>query len=58
MAKFTRLSILRAEQNPWEWPPKNVMESQSKDFVKTVQQWIEGNPPPEHHDESERESQR
>ncbi|KAF8274940.1 RAM signaling pathway protein-domain-containing protein [Lactarius quietus] len=58
LVKFTRLSILRAEQNPWEWPPKSVMEMQSKDFVKTVQQWIEGNPPSENYEESERESQR
>ncbi|KAH9005232.1 RAM signaling pathway protein-domain-containing protein [Lactarius hatsudake] len=60
MAKFTRLSILRAEQNPWEWPPKSIMELQSttKDFIKTVQQWIEGNASSEHREELERESQR
>lgn len=60
MTKFTRLSILRAEQNPWEWPPKSIMEfrSTTKDFIKTVQQWIEGNAPSGHYEESERDSQR
>ncbi|KAI0006106.1 RAM signaling pathway protein-domain-containing protein [Russula compacta] len=48
--KFTHLSILRAEQNPWEWPPKRLMETQSpmKDFIKAVQQWVEDNSPSEH----------
>ena len=60
MVKFTHLSILRTEQNPWEWPPKSVMEipSTTKDFIKTVQQWIESNAQSEHREESERESQR
>ncbi|KAI9466287.1 RAM signaling pathway protein-domain-containing protein [Lactarius psammicola] len=60
IVKFTRLSILRAEQNPWEWPPKSIMETQSttKDFIKTVQQWIEGNASSDHREETERESQR
>jgi Leucine-rich repeat (LRR) protein len=50
LVKFTNLSILRAEQNPWEWPPKRVMETQSptKDFILAVQQWIEDNTPSEH----------
>ncbi|KAI9510837.1 RAM signaling pathway protein-domain-containing protein [Russula earlei] len=50
LVKFTHLSILRAEQNPWEWPPKRVMETQSptKHFIKAVQQWIEDNTPSEH----------
>ena len=50
LVKFTHLSILRAEQNPWEWPPKRLMESQSptKDFIKTIQHWIEDNAPSEH----------
>ena len=50
IVKFTHLSILRAEQNPWEWPPKKLMETQSptKDFIKTIQHWIEDNTPPEH----------
>jgi len=50
LVKFTRLSILRAEQNPWEWPPKKIMETQSptKHFIKAVQQWIEDNTPSEH----------
>ncbi|KAI0302117.1 RAM signaling pathway protein-domain-containing protein [Russula brevipes] len=45
LVKFTHLSILRAEQNPWEWPPKRLMETQSptKDFIKSVQRWIEDN---------------
>ncbi|KAI9446381.1 RAM signaling pathway protein-domain-containing protein [Lactarius indigo] len=60
IAKFTRLSILRAEQNPWEWPPKSIMEVQptTKDFIKTVQQWIEANASSEYREEPERESQR
>ncbi|KAF8503481.1 RAM signaling pathway protein-domain-containing protein [Russula emetica] len=50
LVKFTHLSILRAEQNPWEWPPKKLMETQSptKDFIKTIQHWIEDNTSPEH----------
>lgn len=50
LVKFTHLSILRAEQNPWEWPPKRLMETQSpmKDFIKAVQQWVEDNSPSEH----------
>lgn len=50
LAKFTQLSILRAEQNPWEWPPKRLMETQSptKDFILTIQHWIEDNTPSEH----------
>ena len=50
LVKFTRLHILRAEQNPWEWPPKNIMETHSatKDFINTLQQWIEDNAPSEH----------
>ncbi|KAI0256779.1 RAM signaling pathway protein-domain-containing protein [Lactifluus subvellereus] len=50
LVRFTRLYILRAEQNPWEWPPKNIMEAHSatKDFIKTLQQWIEDNAPSEH----------
>ena len=50
LVKFNHLSILRAEQNPWEWPPKRLMESQSptKDFIKTIQHWIEDNAPSEH----------
>jgi hypothetical protein len=49
LLKFTRLLILRAEQNPWEWPPKGFMEAHSmaKDFVKTFQQWVEDNAPSE-----------
>ena len=45
LVKFTHLSILRAEQNPWEWPPKRLMETQSptKDFILAIQQWIEDN---------------
>ncbi|KAI0306496.1 RAM signaling pathway protein-domain-containing protein [Multifurca ochricompacta] len=45
LIKFTRLSIMRAEQNPWEWPPKSLMETQptTKDFIKTVQHWIRDN---------------
>ena len=50
LVMFTHLSILRAEQNPWEWPPKRLMDSQSptKDFIKTIQHWIEDNAPSEH----------
>ncbi len=69
LVKFTHLSVLRAEQNPWEWPPKKLMETQSpsKDFIKTIQHWIEDNTPLEHHnltsdsilcEESDLESQR
>ena len=49
LVKFTRLSIFRAEQNPWEWPPKSFMEAHSatKDFVKSFQQWVEDNAPSE-----------
>jgi hypothetical protein len=47
LVKFTRLFILRAEQNPWEWPPKGFMDAHSatKDFIKTFQQWVEVNAP-------------
>ncbi|KAI0273711.1 RAM signaling pathway protein-domain-containing protein [Gloeopeniophorella convolvens] len=50
LTKFTRLTILRAEQNPWEWPPKSVMETQStsKDFIKVLQRWIDENALLEH----------
>ena len=50
LVKFTNLSILRAEQNPWEWPPKRIMETQypTKEFILAVQQWIEDNGPSEH----------
>lgn len=50
LVKFTQLSILRAEQNPWEWPPKRLMETQSptKDFILTIQHWIEDNAPSEY----------
>jgi Leucine-rich repeat (LRR) protein len=49
LVKFIHLSILRAEQNPWEWPPKRLMETQSptKDFIKSIQHWIEDNAPSE-----------
>jgi hypothetical protein len=50
LVKFTNLSILRAEQNPWEWPPKRIMETEypTKEFILAVQQWIEDNRPSEH----------
>jgi Leucine-rich repeat (LRR) protein len=50
LVEFTNLSILRAEQNPWEWPPKRVMETQdpTKEFILAVQRWIEDNRPSEH----------
>jgi Leucine-rich repeat (LRR) protein len=50
LVKFTNLSILRAEQNPWEWPPKRIMETQypTKEFILAVQQWMEDNRPSEH----------
>ena len=50
LVKFTHLSILRVEQNPWEWPPKKLMDTQSatKDFIKTIKHWIEDNTSPEH----------
>ncbi|KAI0065424.1 hypothetical protein BV25DRAFT_1821826 [Artomyces pyxidatus] len=45
LTKFTRLSILRVEQNPLEWPPKAIVDTQAnmKDWIKTIQQWIETN---------------
>ncbi|KAI0312179.1 RAM signaling pathway protein-domain-containing protein [Amylostereum chailletii] len=47
--QFARLEVLRAEQNPFEWPPKSVVESQPnmnmRDYIQGVQRWIEDNSP-------------
>ncbi|KAA1471075.1 hypothetical protein DENSPDRAFT_837000 [Dentipellis sp. KUC8613] len=51
LVQFKKLNILRIEANPLEWPPKSVTDGQepSKDWVKSLQRWIEDNSPASEH---------
>ncbi|KAH8106781.1 RAM signaling pathway protein-domain-containing protein [Cristinia sonorae] len=48
--QFKELNLFRADQNPMEWPPKNIMEHPAgeespamKDWIRSVQNWIVNN---------------
>ncbi|KAG5350867.1 hypothetical protein C0989_008965 [Termitomyces sp. Mn162] len=60
LAQFPNLEVLEVERNPIEWPPKSVMEKADsldsrnamKDWVRSLQQWIEVDSHSQIHDES------
>jgi hypothetical protein len=49
LSQFRHLSILQADRNPLEWPPRSVMESPNnlddpqimKDWIRGLQKWME-----------------
>ena len=50
LTQFRNLTLFRVDQNPLEWPPKNVMDCPStvegpamKSWILTVQKWIGDN---------------
>lgn len=49
--QFQNLTFFKADQNPIEWPPKHIMEPPpaaaepdgNKEWIRSVQKWIENN---------------
>ena len=49
--QFHNLTLFKADQNPFEWPPKHIMDTNpsppdtdtNKDWILSVQKWIETN---------------
>ncbi|KAF5387103.1 hypothetical protein D9615_001618 [Tricholomella constricta] len=60
LSQFHNLEVFQVERNPIEWPPKTVMEKSGsldsryamKDWVKSLQQWIEADFRGQSHDDS------
>ena len=48
-SQFRNLEMFKADQNPLEWPPKDIMEAphskkeDMKEWIWSVQRWIEDN---------------
>ncbi|KZT11311.1 uncharacterized protein LAESUDRAFT_747064 [Laetiporus sulphureus 93-53] len=51
ISQFRELTLLKVDQNPWEWPPKHVLQpdenlndpDRMKEWIRRVQTWIEEN---------------
>ncbi|KAI0035943.1 RAM signaling pathway protein-domain-containing protein [Vararia minispora EC-137] len=45
-ARFNNLEVLRCDQNPFEWPPRSIIESSSadmSDYIRSIRRWIDEN---------------
>jgi hypothetical protein len=45
-ANFSKLQVLRCDQNPFDWPPRSIIEAPSVDmaeYIRSIQRWIDNN---------------